>query len=256
MFPLPPQRPSRPSRGSQSLVDAVIRMVRRSQPAAGRAAHQRRPGSKHRLALFLVLSLTSCANVSGAWAHGAAALFSRSTNFYFCSRRTPPPFAQVAKAAPLPLPNDGAEKVDAFARWNANPLLPPADVVKNLESLKANPLPPLDDDGVKTVETWIDPLIKAAELSLMADAGRRHAGVSLGANDGLPMGAAIDASYSPMRGNLTCYTDDVGHVVALGFNTGFVCSPTANEQVIPLSDADKVTGLAVAYSPKTGKVRK
>ena len=152
---------------------------------------------------------------------------------------------------------------------------------------KAKPL--LPDDGAKKLEAlgqaWIDPLVKAGDLSLLALESRLHAGVSLGSNDGSAMGAVIDASYGPMRGNVTCYTDDAGHVVSLGkrerdrmgglrcgavdppnspsfspfslpgFNTGFVCSETANKQVLELTADEKVTGLAVAYSPKTGKVR-
>lgn len=194
----------------------------------------------------------------GAWRGGSVA--HRFLFFLFTPRATQP--SQVVKAAPLPLQNDGAEQPDAIALAQdyADPLLPTKvePLAGQAQSFKANLLPSLDDTTVNKLEAigqpWFDPVIKAADQSIMAYKSRLHAGVALGSNDGSPLGAAIDASYSPMRGSVTCYTDDAGHVVALAFNTGSVCSPTANAEVMQLSDTEKVTGLAVAYA-KTGKVR-
>lgn len=101
---------------------------------------------------------------------------------YF-SRCLLPTRTQVAKAKPL-LPEDGATKLEALG------------------------------------QAWIDPLVKAGDLALMAHVARLDAGVSLGTNDGSPMGATIDASYGPMRGSVTCYMDDAGHVVSLGKREG------------------------------------
>ena len=96
---------------------------------------------------------------------------------------------------------------------------------------------------------------QAMRLSTSVKLGKLFADASVGVGNNASSMVVLDDTYGPLQGDVVCYTDDVGDVVGLEFNSGALCSSTANKVVIGVTPTDKITSLAIAVSPKTGKVR-